>query len=101
MEPLYELYFLSTHKIDPHNSITNVVMFDGDSNVQIAGNVLKIHHLNISVICGVKHTVALFFNDVSKIPVANKIIRAHKAIYNLSGSGIYHRNSLYIQIKII
>ena len=25
-EPLYGLYFLSTHKIDPHHSITNVVM---------------------------------------------------------------------------
>ena len=40
---------------------------------------------------GVEHTVSLFFNDVSKIPVVNQIIRAHKAIYNLFGSGIYHK----------
>ena len=26
MDPLYVLYFLSTHKSDPHHSITNVVM---------------------------------------------------------------------------
>ena len=41
--------------------------------------------------CGVEHTVSLFFNDVSKIPVVNEMITAHKAIYNLFGSGIYHK----------
>ena len=30
-------------------------------------------------------------NDVSKIPVFNQMIRAHKEIYNLFGSGIYHK----------
>ena len=39
--------------------------------------------------CGVKHTVSLFFKDVTKIPVLNKMITSHKAIYNLFGSGIY------------
>ena len=41
--------------------------------------------------CGVEETVSLFFNDFSKIPVVNKMIRAHEAIYNLFGSGIYHK----------
>ena len=40
---------------------------------------------------GVEHTVSLFFNDVSKIPVVNQIITAHKSIYKLFGSGIYHK----------
>ena len=40
---------------------------------------------------GVEHTVSFFFNDVSKIPVVNQMITAHKAIYNLFGSGIYHK----------
>ena len=31
-------------KIDPHKSITDVVMFDGASNVQLAGKLLKIHY---------------------------------------------------------
>ena len=39
----------------------------------------------------VEHTVSLFFNDVSKIPVVNHMIKAHKAIYNLFGSVIYHK----------
>ena len=78
-------------KIGPHKSITDVAMFDGDSNVQLAGELLKIHYPNISVMCGVEHTVALFFNDFSKIPVTNQMITAHKAISNLFGSGIYQK----------
>ena len=55
-------------------------MFDGASNVQLAGELLKIHYPNITVMRGVEHTVSLFFNDVSKIPVVNEIIIDHKAI---------------------
>ena len=32
-----------------------------------------------------------FSNDVSKIPVLNQMITSHKAVYNLFGSGIYHK----------
>ena len=39
--------------------------------------------------CGVEHTVYLFFNDVFEIPVANQMITAHREIYNLFGSSIY------------
>ena len=66
-------------------------MFDGASNVQIAGELLQIRYPKITVMRGVEHTVSLFFNDFSKIPVVNKMIRAHEAIYNLFGSGIYHK----------
>ena len=66
-------------------------MFDGASNVQLAGELSKIHHINISVMRGVEHTVSLLFNDVSKIPVANQIIAYHKEIYNLFGSDIYQK----------
>ena len=66
-------------------------MFDGASNVQLAGELLKIHYPNITVMRGVEHTVNLFFNDVSKILVFNQIITAHKEIYNLFGSRIYHK----------
>ena len=54
-------------------------MFDGASNVQIYGELLKIHYIKISVMCGVEHTVSLFFNDVSKIPFVNQMIKVHKA----------------------
>ena len=52
---------------------------------------MKIHYPTISVMRGVEHTVSLCFNDVSRIPAVNQIIKAHKAIYNLFGSGIYHK----------
>ena len=61
-------------------------MFDGDSNFQLAGELLKIHYPNITVMRGVEHTISLFFNDVSKVPVVNQMIRAYKEIYNLFGS---------------
>ena len=48
---------------------------------------------------GVEQTVSLFFNDVSKIPVANQMIKAHKAIYNLFGSGIYHKPHSILKSK--
>ena len=41
--------------------------------------------------CGFEHTLSLFFNDVSKIPVVNQMIISHKAIYNLFSSGIYQK----------
>ena len=40
---------------------------------------------------GIEQTIFLFFNDVSKIPVVKQMITAHKAIYNLFGSGMYHK----------
>ena len=66
-------------------------MFDGASNVQLSGERLKIYYPNILVTRGVEHTVYLFFNDVSKMPVSNQMNTAHKAIYNLFGSVIYHK----------
>ena len=52
---------------------------------------MKIHYPNITVMHEVEHTVSLSFNDVSNIPVVNQMISAHKAIYNLFGSGMYHK----------
>ena len=66
-------------------------MFDGDSNVQLASENLKTHYPKVSVMRVVEHTVSLFLNDVSKIPGLNQKITAHKAIYNLFGSVIYHK----------
>ena len=55
-------------------------MFDGDSNVQLAGEFLKINYPKISLMPGFERSVSLFFNDISKIPVVNQISTAHKAI---------------------
>ena len=66
-------------------------MFDGVSNVQLGGKCLKVHYPKLTVMCGFEHTVSLLFNYVSKIPIVNEMISAHKMIYNIFGSGIYHK----------
>ena len=75
-------------------------MFDGASNVQLGGELFKIHYPTISVICAVEHTISLFFNDFSKIPVVNQIITAHKEIYNLFGSVIYYKPHSILKSKL-
>ena len=49
MEVLYILDLLSTLKIGPHKSITDVAMFDGASNLQLAGELLKNNYTKVSV----------------------------------------------------
>ena len=45
-------------RMDRHKSIIDVIMFDGASNVHLAGELLKIRYPKITVIRGVEHTVS-------------------------------------------
>ena len=56
-------------------------MFNGALIVQLVGRFLKVHYLKLTVMHGVEHTVSLFFNNVSKIPILNQMPSAHKMIY--------------------
>ena len=78
MEPLHVIDILSTWKIDPNKTITDVVMFHGALNVQLGGEHMKIDYPKLIAMRGVEHTASLFFNDVSKIPVLNQTITDHK-----------------------
>ena len=75
----------------PGKKLADIFMFDGSSDVQLGGKRLKVHYPKLTVLCGVEHTVLLFFNHVSKITIVNQIIYAHKMINNVFGSGIYHK----------
>ena len=55
-------------------------MFDGASNLYLGGELMKINYPKLTVMRGVEQTLYLFFNDFSKIPIANQIITSHKAI---------------------
>ena len=70
----------------PVQIVSDTVLFDGALNVQLSGRPLKVNDPKLTVMRCVKHTVSLFFNDVSMIPIANQIISAHKMIYNILGS---------------
>ena len=66
-------------------------MFDRAFNVQLVGRLLKVHYTKVTVMRGVEHTVSLFSNDVSKITIVHQMISAHKIIYDIFCSGIYHK----------
>ena len=59
--------------------------------MQLAGRRLKVHYPKLTVMRGVEHTISLFFYDVSNIPIVNQMIYFHKMIYDIIGSGIYHK----------
>ena len=72
-------------------------MFNGASNVQLGEKIFKFHYPRLMVMCGVKHTVSLILNVVSKIPMTKYMSTAHKEIYNVFGSGIYHNPHLILK----
>ena len=74
-------------------------MFDGSSNVQLGGDMLKIYYPKLTVMFGVEHTVSILFNDVSKIPMVNYMIQAPKKIYNIFISGIFHKPHSILKSK--
>ena len=55
-------------------------MFDGASNVQLGGILLKVYYPRFTVMRAFEHAVPLLFNDVSEIPIVHQINSAYKAI---------------------
>ena len=44
-------------EIDPENKLSDIVMFDGSSNVQLGGKLLKVNYPKFTGMCGVEHIV--------------------------------------------
>ena len=74
-------------------------MFDGASNVQFEGRLLKLHYSRLTVVRCVERTVPLFFNNIYKIPIYNQIISAHKMLNSIFSSGIYHKTRSIFKYK--
>ena len=66
-------------------------MFDGASNVQLGGKLLKFYYPKLIVIIALEHKVSLLFNYFSKTPFLHQIIASHKTIYNIFGYIIFHK----------
>ena len=76
-------------------------MFDGALNVQLAEKLFKVNYPILTFMPGVEHTLYLFFNYISKIPILHQTISSHKMIYNIFGSGIYiSKATFHFSIKI-
>ena len=67
-------------------------MFDGSSNIHLSGELLKMHYPKVSFMRGVEHTVSLFFNDASKMPVVDQMIIVQLYWLNWP-SAVYIRDS--------
>ena len=78
-------------EIDAAKQLLDIVMFYGDSNVQLTGRLLKVHYPKLTVMSGVEHKLSLFFNDVSKTTILHQMISTHRMIYKCFSSGIYHK----------
>ena len=65
-------------------------MFDGASNIQLEGRLLKVHYPKLTLMCCVEH-IASFLYNFSRIPIIHQMIYVHKVIYNIFSSGIYHK----------
>ena len=70
---IINLFFVQIKTINPNKVITYVIVFDGDSNVQLGSGKIKIHYPMLIAMCGVERNVSLFFNNISKILIFNKI----------------------------
>ena len=81
MQYLSAIYIFCTLKIDLNKEITDVIMFDGASNLQLGSDLLKIYYQNLAVMSGVEHNVSLLFHCVSKVTIVTQIIRYQNSIY--------------------
>ena len=88
---MYYINWLRQKEIYPNKTITDVVMFGWALNLQLGGEVMKIHYPKLTVMHGVENSVSLFFNDISNVLSINQMITDHKEIDNLFGPGIYHK----------
>ena len=93
------MVFESHERNRPGQKLSDEVIFDGASNVQLERRLLKVHYTKLTVMCGVEHTMPLFFNDVSNIPIVNQMISAHNMIYNIFGSGVYQKPHSILKYK--
>ena len=69
---------------------TDVVFFDGASNVQKAGQVLQVTYPRIEVLHGAEHVVSLFFNDLFNFPEFKALYSIAQRTYRIFGSGSRH-----------
>jgi hypothetical protein len=69
---------------------TDLVIFDGASNVQKAGQLLQAKFPHISILHGAEHVISLFYNDVFRLKEFDMLKNINRMIYRYFGSGSMH-----------
>jgi len=78
-------------------NLVDLVIFDGASNVQLAGTVLAVLYPRLTVLHGAEHVISLFFGDVFKQPEMILFIKISQLAYKYFGSGAMHAPYSYFQ----
>ena len=63
------LFLPVIESLDVLKAKTDVVFFDGGSNFQLAGQIIRARFPRITMVHGLEHVLSLVFVDISKIPV--------------------------------
>ena len=69
---------------------SDVLFFDGASNVQLAGTVIEQKYPRIITLHGAEHVISLFFSDIFKFPQFSNLYRIAQKAYRVFGSGSMH-----------
>ena len=69
---------------------TDLIIFDGASNVQKAGAFLEAKFPHLSVLHGAEHVISLFYQDVFRIREFSMLKDINRLIYRIFGSGSMH-----------
>lgn len=85
---LFVPHIIEMEKATP--KCTDLVIFDGASNVQKAGALLEAQFPHISVLHGAEHVISLFYQDVFKLRPFEILKNINRLIYRWFGSGSMH-----------
>jgi hypothetical protein len=80
---------LSTFEVKKEDSV-DLVIFDGASNVQKAGEIIAAHFPRVTILHGTEHVIALFYQDLFQMPKFDVLKRFNQALYRCYGSGAMH-----------
>jgi hypothetical protein len=69
---------------------TDVLFFDGASNVQLAGSVIEAKYPRAMTLHGAEHVISLFFSDVFNFPQFKALYSIARRAYRVFGSGAMH-----------
>ena len=69
---------------------TDLVIFDGASNVQKAGGLIEAKFPHVSVMHGAEHVISLFYQDIFKLRQFEMLKNINRLIYRCFGSGSMH-----------
>lgn len=90
--------FIMVHmkKLDPKRNIIDMVIFDGASNVQKAGNLIEKEYPMVTVVHGAEHVVSLFFSDVAKTDIGKLLVKFYSLLYKWFGGSKHSCYSIFI-----